>query len=204
MSLPAFGQPAQRKSPKTVVPHRAPRTPADRSIDPGLWKAGNRAMAQLLQPVGPAATQRTVQRDGPQVTVPKESPSAFVPGTPGSKRKLSELEKGVLGAWYQAYQGSHAPTELSILAISEDVQTIAGLVRQEVFKYEFGRDKVKAELAMIERFEEANSLEGSIMEVLLGLPLTVSGLGALTTRGHRHGRDTRIHRHRPDGWRPPG
>lgn len=36
--------------------------------------AGNRALAQATQPVGLAGTPGVVQRDGPQVTVPKESP----------------------------------------------------------------------------------------------------------------------------------
>ena len=112
--------------------------------------------------------------------MPRESPTANVPGTPGSRRQFSELETRVLGAWYRAHEFSHAPTQMSILAISEDVQTIAGLVRQEVFKYEFGRDTVKAELAQIERFDEANSLESSIVEMMLGLPIAISGLGALS------------------------
>ena len=160
---------------------QAPATPDTGRIAPRMWQAGNRAMTRLLRQAGGTATGHAVQRDGPRISVPRESPQVGVPGTPGSKRKLTDLEKQVLGAWYRANESSHAPTPMTILDISDDVQTIAGLVRQEVFKYEIGRDKVKQELAKIERFEEANSLDGSLLEVLLGLPLMVNGLPALST-----------------------
>jgi hypothetical protein len=163
-------------------PGDATERAADAAAD--RFAAGEPAM-EATPTQQPAESQRrwqgpAVQRAGePEQFTPQEAPNIGVPGTPGSRRELSDLERRVLGAWAAAYQGPYSPIQGVMIDVSGDVQTIAGLVRQEVFKYEFGRDKVKQDLADIMP-SEASSLEAAIVEAIFGIPLSVSGLGAIS------------------------
>jgi hypothetical protein len=148
--------------------------------------AGNWATARLVRDVAHATSTASVQRQ--EVVVPKEPPSAIRFDVPGmTTREFSPLEMEILSAWRIAYETPHSPAQTLMIQISQEVQTVANLVRRAVTGYSAGRMLVLDDLAKLGGYYGAGDLESAILEeipgIALGVGLSGIGLAAQVTLG---------------------